>query len=144
MAKTRSTRKRPFDSADHFEEEAHPVDAAVGRHPKVRAARKRVRQATKTFEKVLGRQRLLAWMPLEETLLSLASLREELMFDQGHAHGYAAGRAKSMKSTPEVCALAAVLRDVALQNGCPRDVALAALLEAAWALVTKGRATRKP
>ena len=137
MAKARSTKQRSFDLVDHFDQEAHPVDAAVGRHPKVRALRERVRQATKPFEKALGARRLELWLPLEEALLELAGTREELMFDQGHAHGYAAGRAEGMVSTAEAGALAAVLRDVALQAGCQREMVVAALLEAAWALATK-------
>jgi hypothetical protein len=137
MAKTRSG----FDLADHFGQERHPVDAAVERDPKVRALRRKVRQLSRTFTKALG-PRLAVWLPLESALVELATTREERMFDQGHAHGYAAGRAEGMASTPKARALAAVLRDHAIQAGCPRETALAALLEAAWALVVNAKPAR--
>jgi len=70
------------------------------------------------------------------------SLREELMFDAGFAHGHAAGRSESVKSAPETRSLSAVLRDFAIQDGCRREVALAALLEAAWALLTRREPTK--
>jgi hypothetical protein len=135
--------RRAYDLVDHQpDQEEHPVDVLVRRDPRVRALNERVRQAMRQFEKVVGPRQRKKWLGLEELLAERAASREELYFDQGHAHGFAAGRAERMTSTPEARALAAQLRDHAIQSGCAREGAVAALLEAAWALVTKGEPTR--
>ena len=134
--------KRAYDLVDHQpDDEEHAVDVLVRRDPRVRAVSERVRRAMREFDKALGPRQRKRWLGLEELLAERAASREELYFDQGHAHGFAAGRAEGLKSTLKAHALATVLRDEALQHGCPRENALAALLEAAWALVTKGKPT---
>ena len=130
--------KRPYDLVDHQpEQEEHAVDVLVRRDPRVRAIGERVRQAMHAFDKALEPRQRKKWLGLEELLSERAASREESYFDEGYAHGLAAGHAEGMKSTPAARALAAQLRDHAIQSGRPREAALAALLEAAWALVRK-------
>ena len=133
--------KRPYDLVDHQpEQEEHAVDILVRRDPRVRAVNERVRRAMRQFDKVIGPRQRKKWLDLEGLLAERGACREERFFDEGYAHGFAAGRAEGMTSTPEARALAAQLRDHATQSGCPRETALAALLEAAWALAKKGTA----
>jgi len=133
--------KRPYDLVEHQpEQEEHPVDELVRCHPRVRALSTRVRQAMRQFDKVLGPRQKKSWLGLEELLAERAASREELYFDEGYAHGFAAGRAEALTSTAGARSLAAALRDQAIQSGRPREDAMAALLQAAWALVVE----RKP
>jgi flagellar biosynthesis/type III secretory pathway protein FliH len=142
-AMPKKTKQRKFDQVNHFEQEQHPVDVAIARRPEVRALREQLSEESKRFAKALGSGRLRAWLAFEEKWLAYYGTREELMFDQGYEHGFATGRAEGMKSAPEARRLAALLRDLAIQDGCPREKALAALLEAAWSLVTRGKPARK-
>ncbi len=129
--------KSPYELVEHrSEEEGHPVDALVRRDRRVTALNERVQQAMRQFDKVLRPRQRRSWMALEELLAERSAFREERYFDRGYEHGCAAGRAEAMVSTPEARALAALLRDLALQAGLPRPVAVAALLEAAWSLLT--------
>ena len=138
-------KRRAYTLVDHFGQERHPVDELVQRDPRQRALRERIRRASRKLDRALGPRRE-AWFDLESDLAALAAWREETFFELGYQHGFAAGRAEGMASAPEAGALAAVLRDIALQDGCLRETAVAALLEAAWALLVKPRPakTRPP
>jgi len=141
MAKIRSSNERPFDLADHFGQEVHPVDQLVQREPRQRVLRQRIRKASRRLDAALGPRRE-AWLHLEADLAALAAWREETFFGLGYQHGVAAGRAEALTSTAGARALATALRDHAIQSGCPKAEALAALLEAAWALVTNPELAR--
>jgi len=128
--------RRAYTLVDHFGQERHPVDDLVQRDPRQRALRERIRRASRKLDRALGPRRD-DWLDLESKLAELAAWREEAFFEIGHEHGFAAGRAEDMASTPAARSLAAALRDHAIQSGLPRETALGALLEAAWALATK-------
>jgi flagellar biosynthesis/type III secretory pathway protein FliH len=134
MQESKQEKRRPYERVNHFEAEAHAVDVAVERRLPLRALRERISKETKRLRKALG-PRSEIWAALEESLNELHQTREEQYFDLGFEHGFAAGRADSMQNTADTWRLAALLRDTAIQDHCPRERAVAALLEAAWSLV---------
>lgn len=124
---------RPFERVAHEEEpEMHPVDAAVERRLPARAVRRRIKRHTRDVVAALGGQHQL-WLSLEEAINELKSNREEEYFNVGFEHGFAAGRSVALNIPIKVRALAARLRDCAIQNG-GHEHALSALLAAAFAL----------
>ena len=133
-------RQSPYQAVEHPPGEEHPVDVAVERRLRHAAMRRRIRQATERMMKALGNKHRL-WLELEEQLNDYHAQREEAFFCIGYEHGIAAGRAEVLRKsvgkvlTRESIEFSNKVRDLATQCHFPRRLTVAALLEAAWALV---------
>ena len=140
MSRTDEARpSSPYEAMERELPEEHPIDATVERRIPQRKLRRRMREAGERLMQALGERRGL-WMRLEELLGLYHSRREETYFNLGYDHGVAAGRVEGLRAldnqtSPDAQSLADQLRELAIQADVSRTEKVAALLEAAWALV---------
>ncbi|MBI3182567.1 MAG: hypothetical protein HYZ28_10565 [Myxococcales bacterium] len=128
-------------------DDVSPVDEAVDRRLGHGALRRQIRAATDRLVEALGEEQHL-WMRIEELLGEYRYDREAAYFDIGYEHGRAFGRAEGLaegkpRATPAYRDLALRVREAAVNAGIPHDQAVAALLEATWALLAS-RETPRP
>jgi hypothetical protein len=134
----------PYEAVEHAPTEEHPVDAAVERRLPQKELLKRIRRLSDQMMTALGDKRYL-WLRLEELLGDYHINREQACFNIGYEHGVAAGRvdalrvlaprSKSGSVTDDSRIFADRVRDLAVQAELPLSLAIASLLETAWALV---------
>jgi hypothetical protein len=145
-------RQNPYRAVEHPPGEEHPVDVAVERRLRHAAMRRRILRITERMMKALGDKRR-TWLELEELLNDYHAQREEMFFCVGYEHGHAAGLTKVLRKsagkvlTRESIEFSDRVRDLATQCHLPRRLVVAALLEAAWALVLnqdKPPSTKRP
>jgi hypothetical protein len=136
----KNRQQSPYQAVEHPPGEEHPVDVAVERRLRHATMRRRILRTTERMMKALGDKRRL-WFELEELLNDYHAQREEMFFCIGYEHGLATGRAEVLRRsagkvlTRESIELSDQVRDLATQCHLPRRLTVAALLEAAWALV---------
>lgn len=139
----------PYHRVEHDPGDMHPVELAVMRRAPLEELNRRIHEADSQLLEALGDRRTL-WLQLEELLTERCVLREETHFDVGYEHGFAAGRADALRSLTgstlpaegapadahaiAIRTFADRSRDQAIQTGLPRHLAIAAILEVAWAL----------
>lgn len=123
-----------------------PVDEAVDRRLDHGALRRQIRAATDRLMEALGDEQHL-WLRLEELLGDYGRDREEAYFDIGYEHGRALGRTEGLaegkpRAAPAYRDLALRVREAAVNAGIPHDQAVAALIEATWALLASPETPR--
>jgi hypothetical protein len=133
-------RQSPYQAVEHPPGEEHPIDVAVEHRLRHAAMRRRILRITERMTKALGDKRRL-WLELEELLNDYHAQREEMFFCVGYEHGLPAGRAEVLRRSAgkvldrESIEFSNHVRDLATQCHLPRRLTVAALLEAAWALL---------
>lgn len=128
----------PYRSFSPTSEGEHPIDTLIGRRVPLHHLRRRIQVASRLLMSALAERREL-WLTLEELLAERSGDREEAYFDAGFEHGFAAGRAQTIKersgTNSRVEQLAAELRTRALLcDELSAQERVHALLSAAWCL----------
>lgn len=134
----RRDNRNPYQDVDHAKTEEHPIDILVRKNPKVQTLSSKVKEATEQMELVAEAR--VPWLELEALLNEYRQAREELHFNFGYQHGFAAGEAHTLRNfKPEIMSseyqrVAESVRNVVMKSSLPVSTGVAALSEAAWAL----------